>query len=150
MLSCTLGKYPYCIEKHTGIRSWNVVILHCMPSCNTVFKVRCRKLPRSLKLQFSHIFAMSARTELFGQIMYAEEFGVPRQKAFVCLKSKVVRNHRFVPLSILLQYSILIYFDFRVWRVFFGRAFLVWVFYIRIQPRLDNCFWLELWPLCLW
>ncbi|CAK8997554.1 unnamed protein product [Durusdinium trenchii] len=36
------------------------------------------------------------RTELFGRVIHAEEFGVARQKRFICLKSKVVRNDRFV------------------------------------------------------
>eukprot|EP00913_Durusdinium_trenchii_P027773 g26043.t1 len=35
-------------------------------------------------------------TELFGRVIHAEEFGVARQKRFICLKSKVVRNDRFV------------------------------------------------------
>jgi hypothetical protein len=34
--------------------------------------------------------------ELFGRIVHAMEFGVPRQKIFVCVKPKVMHNARCV------------------------------------------------------
>jgi len=37
--------------------------------------------------------------ELFGRIVHAMEFGVPRQKLFVCVRPKVVHNPNFVALA---------------------------------------------------
>ena len=38
----------------------------------------------------------SGRTELFGRILLSKEFGVTRQKLYVCSKSKVVRSKKAI------------------------------------------------------
>jgi len=40
-----------------------------------------------------------SRMELFGRIVHALEFGVPRQKLFVCVRQKVVNNPNCVALA---------------------------------------------------
>ena len=40
------------------------------------------------------------RTELFGRILLSKEFGVTRQKLYVCSKSKVVRSKKATSLNI--------------------------------------------------
>ena len=38
----------------------------------------------------------SRRTELFGRILHSKEFGVTKQKLYVCSKSKVVRSKKAI------------------------------------------------------
>ena len=42
---------------------------------------------------------VNSRIELFGRIVHALEFGVPRQKLFVCVRQKIVNNPNCVALA---------------------------------------------------